>query len=61
MRRKIGLCYRDELGRETRRTVWPVKVAYLETVRHLAAWCELRQDFRTRSGGLVCLQPTYTP
>jgi predicted DNA-binding transcriptional regulator YafY len=45
--RKIELCYRDEQGRETKRTVWPVTVGYLETVRHLIAWCELRQDFRS--------------
>ena len=45
--RKIALCYRDEQGRETERTVWPVTVGYLETVRHLIAWCELRQDFRS--------------
>ena len=45
--RKITLCYRDEQGRESKRTVWPVTVGYLETVRHLIAWCELRQDFRS--------------
>lgn len=43
---KIRLSYRDESERETRRTVWPVAIAYYETVRLLAAWCELRQDFR---------------
>lgn len=43
---KIRLTYRDESERETRRTVWPVAIAYYETVRLLAAWCELRQDFR---------------
>jgi predicted DNA-binding transcriptional regulator YafY len=43
---KIQLTYRDESERETRRTVWPVAIAYYETVRLLAAWCELRQDFR---------------
>jgi predicted DNA-binding transcriptional regulator YafY len=43
---KISLCYRDESERETRRTVWPVAIAYYETVRLLAAWCELRGDFR---------------
>lgn len=43
---KIKLTYRDESERETRRTVWPVAIAYYETVRLLAAWCELRQDFR---------------
>ena len=26
--------------------VWPVAIAYYETVRLLAAWCELREDFR---------------
>jgi predicted DNA-binding transcriptional regulator YafY len=43
---KIRLTYRDEADRETRRTVWPIAIAYYETVRLLAAWCELRQDFR---------------
>jgi predicted DNA-binding transcriptional regulator YafY len=44
--RKIALAYRDEKGRETKRHVWPVTIGYLDTVRMLAAWCELRQDFR---------------
>jgi predicted DNA-binding transcriptional regulator YafY len=44
--RKIALSYRDEQGRDTRRVIWPVTLGYLETVRILAAWCELRQDFR---------------
>jgi predicted DNA-binding transcriptional regulator YafY len=45
--RKIALCYRDEQGHESERVIWPVTVGYLETVRHLIAWCELRQDFRS--------------
>lgn len=44
--RKIALTYRDEGGAETERTVWPVTVAYHDAVRYLAAWCELRRDFR---------------
>ena len=44
--RKLALNYRDEQGRETARTVWPVTIAYTESVRMLAAWCELRRDFR---------------
>jgi predicted DNA-binding transcriptional regulator YafY len=44
--RKIGLRYRDEHDRESERIVWPVIVGYLDAVRHLIAWCELRQDFR---------------
>ena len=45
--RKIALCYRDEQGRQSERIVWPVTVGYMETVRHLIAWCELRHDFRS--------------
>lgn len=44
--RKIRLNYLDEHGRETDRVVWPVVVGYYEATRMLAAWCELRQDFR---------------
>lgn len=45
--KKIQLDYRDERGRGTQRTIWPIAVGYLETVRHLAGWCELRGDFRS--------------
>jgi predicted DNA-binding transcriptional regulator YafY len=44
--RKLTLRYRDEKGQETTRHVWPVTIGYMETVRMLAAWCELRRDFR---------------
>ena len=44
--RKIAIGYRDERGELTQRTVWPVIVGYFDAVRMLAAWCELRQDFR---------------
>jgi predicted DNA-binding transcriptional regulator YafY len=44
--RKIALVYRDTDNRETRRIIWPVVVGYLEAVRILIGWCELRQDFR---------------
>jgi predicted DNA-binding transcriptional regulator YafY len=43
---KIALRYRDERDRESERVVWPVAVGYFESTRILAAWCELRQDFR---------------
>jgi predicted DNA-binding transcriptional regulator YafY len=45
--RKITLGYKDEQGRETDRTIWPVAVGYFDSVRHLVAWCELRKDFRS--------------
>jgi predicted DNA-binding transcriptional regulator YafY len=43
---KIRIRYRDEQSRETERTIWPTIIGYAETVRLLAAWCELRQGFR---------------
>lgn len=44
---KVGLTYRDEQERETRRTVWPFAVGYYEASRLMVAWCELRGDFRS--------------
>ncbi|MDH7639137.1 helix-turn-helix transcriptional regulator [Sphingomonas oryzagri] len=44
--RKIRLHYGDERGERTDRIVWPVILGFLDDVRMLAAWCELRQDFR---------------
>ena len=43
---KIALVYRDEQEAQTERVVWPIAVAYWETVRLIVAWCELRQGFR---------------
>jgi predicted DNA-binding transcriptional regulator YafY len=45
-RGKIAISYRDEEGRETGRVIWPIAIGYFEAVRLVAAWCELRQDFR---------------
>lgn len=44
--RKLKLVYRDETGAVTERVVWPVALAFFDQVRVLAAWCELRSDFR---------------
>ena len=44
--RKLRMRYRDERGRVSERTVWPVLIGYADTVRLLAAWCEERQAFR---------------
>lgn len=43
---KVELHYLDNDGRDSRRTVWPFALGFFEEVRVLAAWCELRQDFR---------------
>jgi predicted DNA-binding transcriptional regulator YafY len=44
--KKLALVYRDEEGATSERTVWPIAIGYYETTRVIAAWCELRQDFR---------------
>jgi predicted DNA-binding transcriptional regulator YafY len=43
---KIALRYRDEQARESARTIWPIAIGYLDTVRLIIAWCETRRDFR---------------
>lgn len=45
--RKILIAYQDEHGAQTSRTIWPIKLGYMETIRILIAWCELRHDFRS--------------
>lgn len=45
-RGKVRIGYTDEQSRTTARTIWPIAVAYFETVRLIVAWCELREDFR---------------
>jgi predicted DNA-binding transcriptional regulator YafY len=44
--RKLSLGYIDAEGRATRRTVRPIAVVYYVEVTVVAAWCELRSDFR---------------
>jgi predicted DNA-binding transcriptional regulator YafY len=45
-RRKIRISYRDERARGSKRTIWPIAVAYYVDVTVIAAWCELRNDYR---------------
>lgn len=45
-RHKLLLVYRDGAGEATQRVVWPIALAFFSSVRILAAWCELRQDYR---------------
>lgn len=44
--RKIQLRYRDQHGNTTLRTVLPIALTYYVEVAVLAAWCELRRDYR---------------
>lgn len=42
----LQLDYRDEAGTVTQRRIWPFAMAFFDHARLIAAWCELRQDFR---------------
>jgi predicted DNA-binding transcriptional regulator YafY len=44
--RKLKIAYADASGAQTRRTVWPFALGFFDRVRVVAAWCELRRDFR---------------
>ena len=44
--RKLRLAYSDKAGAATERVVWPVIIGFFAASEVLAAWCELRQDFR---------------
>lgn len=44
--RMLRLTYSDEAGTVSVRRIWPFALSYFEQVRVVAAWCELRQDFR---------------
>lgn len=44
---KIRFRYTDVLGQGSERIVRPLSIAYFGPVWVLAAWCELREDFRT--------------
>ena len=48
MRRERKLCirYTDAADASTQRVIWPVALGYFEGARVVAAWCELRDDFR---------------
>lgn len=44
-RKKIAIIYNVD-GQRSNRLIWPFIIAYFETVRVVAAWCELRAAFR---------------
>ncbi|QJD99647.1 YafY family transcriptional regulator [Massilia forsythiae] len=43
---KLDFAYCAGDGETSRRTVWPLALGFMERVRMLVAWCELRQDYR---------------
>jgi len=46
-RRKLTARYHDQQGNPSERTLWPLGLYYWGRVWTLAAWCELRQDYRS--------------
>ena len=43
---KLAIAYQDLKGHVTERTIWPVAVCFFAESTLLAAWCELRNDYR---------------
>ena len=43
----LHIDYADEKGAATERAIWPAALAYFEDKQIIAAWCLLRQDFRS--------------
>lgn len=43
---KIWIAYNDENGMRTERRIWPISLTFCARVRLLAAWCELRENYR---------------
>lgn len=43
----LHIDYADESGKATTRAIWPAALAYFEEKQIIAAWCLLRQDFRS--------------
>lgn len=43
---KLQITYVDGHGVETKRIIWPFAMGYWEEIPCIAAWCELRSDFR---------------
>jgi predicted DNA-binding transcriptional regulator YafY len=45
-RAKVRMDYVDAQGVHSERTIWPIGLAFMEEVRMVVAWCELRCAFR---------------
>ncbi len=57
----VEISYTDEQGRASARTIEPVQIAYYEGKQIVAAWCCLREDFRSfRTDRIVGMTPTET-
>jgi predicted DNA-binding transcriptional regulator YafY len=61
--RRAEIGYIDGAGARSSRVVWPFAVAFFDGAQVVAAWCELRQDFRhfrtDRFAGWQTLETPY--
>ncbi|MGH8199092.1 MAG: helix-turn-helix transcriptional regulator [Steroidobacteraceae bacterium] len=58
---KLKIRYLSIAGVETERVIWPVALVFFEGTRLIAAWCELRRDFRHfRADRISSLEATET-
>jgi predicted DNA-binding transcriptional regulator YafY len=44
--RKLRITYSDEKDNRTARNIWPIALGFFERMRVVAAWCEMRRDYR---------------
>jgi predicted DNA-binding transcriptional regulator YafY len=62
-RGKVAIGYGNAKGEASQRIIWPITIAYFETIRVIAAWCEQRiafRNFRTdRITAVEFLDDTY--
>ena len=47
LERQVAITYEDLKGAVTDRTIWPVLISFFDGATVLAAWCTLRNDFRS--------------
>lgn len=56
---KVTISYRDTGGASTQRMVWPLLIGFFDRVLVVAAWCELRNDYRAfRVDRILALEAT---
>lgn len=57
--RAVHIAYADESGNSSARDIWPVQLAYYEGKQIVAAWCCLRDAFRSfRTDRITAATPT---
>lgn len=63
--RVVRFAYCDKDGRESERSVKPLRIVFMTNTYMLLAWCVLRQDFRAfrldRMGALEVLNESFRP